>query len=49
MKNKFFNLIIKVLIVALIIYRMGISNLTIYEYVIFFLLVLDYLANRNKA
>lgn len=46
--KKYQSLIIKLIIIGLIIYRLGMSNLTIIEYIIFFLLAYDFFSNRNK-
>lgn len=45
--NKYFSLLIKGLIIAIILFRLGMSNLTIYEYIIFFLLIVDFLGNEK--
>ena len=45
--NKYFSLLIKGLIIAIILFRLGMSNLTIYEYIIFFFLIVDFLGNEK--
>lgn len=46
--KKYQSVIIKLIIIGLIIYRLGISNLTFIEYIIFFLLAYDFFSNRKK-
>lgn len=46
--HKYLDIIIKLIIAGLIIYRLGVLKLTGVEYIIFFLLVFEYLNNKRK-
>ena len=46
--HKYLGIVIKLIIAGLIIYRLGVSKLTGVEYIIFFLLVFEYLNNKRK-